>query len=424
MRILVILIFVSVLSQAGFPQEGKLIEVKSANVLNVKTINNQEVRELIGNVHLVQIAPNEIIKIWCDSALRYMDLNKVELFGRVKIIRDSVTLTAPQGLYYGDERRAEMSKGVKLTKGSMTLTSRFGEYFAGEKRARFVGDVHVVDSASSTSSNELTYFEDEEKSIAIGNVKVFNPANNVTIFGDSLVHFDKRHYTIVPKNPKLVQIDTAASGTIDTLVVISKLMESYRDTAERFIAREQVAMVRTDFAARCGEAIYSIKKDNIILREQPVVWHQGSQITGDSIVVTMNDRRLRSVYVKGRAMAISRADSLRTERYDQLTGREITMYFAHQKLEQVEADRNAISLYYLFEDGEPNGVNRSSGDKIVIEFQEGKTDRIRIVGGVEGRYYPEPMLDKRERQYNLDGFKWLENRPLRRKLNIVSEPNE
>ncbi len=431
-------------------QEENLIEVKSANVLNVRYVGNQEVRELIGNVHIVQSSPGEVIKIWCDSASRYMETDKIELFGNVKLVRDNVTLISTEAVYFGNERRAEMTKGVRLIRGHSVLTSRFGEYFAQEKRAHFKGSVRVVDSTSSTLSDELTYFEEEEKSIAVGSVQVFNSEDNLTVFGDSLIYLEKQKYTIVPKNPKMMQVDTASSGLIDTLLVVSRVMEAYQDTLQRFIARGDVVMVRNDFAARCGEATYFLKRDRIVLGDQPdsgppakavrpsdrvvragaglagqpVVWHEENQLTGDSIVITTKERKLRSVYVEGRAMAVSRADSVRRQRFDQLTAREITMYFYDGKIAQIDAERNATSLYYLFEEAEPNGVNRSSGDRIVMEFQDGKVDRIKIVGGVEGKYFPESMITRREPEYNLDGFKWIANRPRRQQLQIVSESYE
>jgi hypothetical protein len=43
------------------------------------------------------------------------------------------------------------------------------------------------------------------------------------------------------------------------------------------------------------------------------------------------------------------------------------------------------------------------------------------VGGVEGNYYPERMLVKHERAYNLDGFRWITDRPRRRQLSIIHE---
>ena len=54
-------------------QQSKIIELRSADRLEGKIINNEDVRELIGNVHFVQIAAaGGLVKIWCDTAFRFM----------------------------------------------------------------------------------------------------------------------------------------------------------------------------------------------------------------------------------------------------------------------------------------------------------------------------------------------------------------
>ena len=39
-----------------------------------------------------------------------------------------------------------------------------------------------------------------------------------------------------------------------------------------------------------------------------------------------------------------------------------------------------------------NGMNKTSGDRIVMQFADGKAETIRVYGGVEGQYFPEPMV--------------------------------
>ena len=97
------------------------------------------------------------------------------------------------------------------------------------------------------------------------------------------------------------------------------------------------------------------------------------------------------------------------------------MYFRANKLEQVDMQRNATSLYYLFDNKEPNGANKSSGDRIFIDFVQNDVNRIKIVGGVQGQYFPEKMINRHEQDYNLDGFRWYENRPIRLGAYIISE---
>jgi len=409
----------SVLSQAS----GSVVELKSANELNVRTIGGEEVRDFVGNVHFVQPAENGgIVNLWCDRALQFVRLRRIECYGNVKVTRDSTILTAPEGTYYDGTRHAKMIKGVRLERPRMVLTAVEGDYDTGEKRAHFRGNVVVTDSLSVTACDDLTYFETDDRSISVGHVSIVGRQDAVTVYGDSLVHYGTIDYTIVPLNPKLVQVDTTGGGLPDTLVVTSRMMEAFRDTSLRYVARDSVVIARDDLAAICGDAVYRPAEGLVILRKQPVVWYDVNQISGDSIAVRLRHHRLESVYVHGRAMAISRADTSSAERFDQLTGREITLYFSQGGIERIEAERQATSLYYLFDRDLPNGANKSSGDSIIVNFQDGLVDRIKVVGGVEGEYLPEPMIrGGREQLYNLDGFKWYANRPRRRGVTITWE---
>jgi lipopolysaccharide export system protein LptA len=422
MKFVLRLLFVGgVISSGWVHAQQRAFEVlPPTQVLDVRTVGSQQIQALIGTVHMVQpSSTGGNVTIWCDSALRNLQTNVVQLFGHVRIIRDSINLTSTEGLYFGEERRAELPKGVRLTRGRMVLTADRGKYWANEKRAEFYGSVHVVDSASSTLSDSLTYFENEEKSIGVGNVSIFSPENNLTVFGDSVIHYEKRKYSVVPRKPKLMQVDTTSAGVVDTLVVTASFMEAFQDTSSYFIARGKVEMARIDFAARCGDAVYYLKGDRMILRSKPVVWHAENQVTGDSILIRTNQRKLDRVFVYGHAFAVSRVDSVHRRRFNQLSARDITMHFMNGKIDGIDADRTATSLYYLFDGFEPNGVNRSSGDRIIMEFVAGKIDRIKIVGGVEGKYFPEHMIMNHEHEYNLDGFRWIPDRPKRKQLGLV-----
>jgi hypothetical protein len=201
-------------------------------------------------------------------------------------------------------------------------------------------------------------------------------------------------------------------------------MEAFEDSSRLFVARGRVEMARTDFSARCGEAVYYLRGDRIIFRKKPVLWHGENQISGDSIVVTTSERRIQRVVVNGHAMAISRADTARRMRFNQLSARTVTMRFERGKIAEINAERTATSLYYLFDGTDPNGLNHSSGDRIIMLFDANAMTSFTIVGGVEGRYYPERMIARREYEYNLDGFSWIPDRPKRRELTMIYEGNE
>ncbi len=413
---------VTLLLQTVVAQQSKIIELRHADELKGKTINNEEVRELIGKVHFVQMAAEGgLVKVWCDRALRFMMQNKMELFGNVKVVRDSVVILSKEGIYYGDRRMMEGKNGVRLERGKTVLTATHGEYYVDEKRSHFIENVVLIDTSSIITSDEMHYFEAETRSVATGAVHVLDLVNVLHIYGDSLVHIEERKYTLVLKHPRLVKIDTTAGGTIDTMVVVSRMMQSFQDTIDRFIATDNVQMVKEDMSARCGKATFFPDRDLIDLQTSPIIWSDGNQVTGDSIRIRMKENKLQSFWVKRHAMTISRVDTAFPGRYNQLTGRELTMYFQGDKLKQVDVQKNATSLYYLYDNNEPNGLNKSSGDRIFIDFIDGEVDRIKIVGGVQGQYFPEKMITNREPEYNLDGFRLYANRPKRQGVFILSE---
>ncbi len=391
-----------------------VIELKSAQELKGRVMNGQDVRELLGSVHFVQyLREGGFVNVWSDRALQFLAEDRLELYQRVRVRRDTVTIYADQGVYYGQERRVVMQGHVRLERTGSILTSSDGEYFPDERRAVFVGSVRVEDSASVLTSDRLTYWETEQRSVAVGNVRVYQHSDGTTVFGDSLINLDQQKRAIVPRAARMFQADSTSDGEIDTLLVTSVRMESTSTPARILIATDSVRIARTDLSARCGLATFYTDADRIVLAGEPVVWHGRNQLTGDTIEVRLRDRRLHSVVARGRAMAVSRADSVRPLRFDQLTGRQLTMRFTDGKVRQIESEGTATSLYYLYDDAAPNGANRSSGDRIIMDFADGQIDRIKVERGVQGEYVPEKMVNGRESEHNLDGFIWIALRPTR-----------
>ena len=98
-----------------------------------------------------------------------------------------------------------------------------------------------------------------------------------------------------------------------------------------------------------------------------------------------------------------------------MSGEEIIMKFQESRIQQIDVDKTATSLYYLLEDGKGNGMNKTTGDHVTITFVDGKIDKLKAIGGVEGAYYPEKLIKNKEIDYNLRGFNWRERHPGKRK---------
>lgn len=413
-RLLPALLVLLAIPTATQAQQAKndTLYVDHADSLVGLEINGERARELIGHVKFHQGKTS----VTCERATRFLESNRIALEGVVEVHDDSMRMVGNRGMYYANEKMAEAFDRVLLEEPNTMLHAGYGRYYSEQRKAYFEKNVYVEDTASVLTSDTLTYFRDDQHSIATGRVKLVNARNGLTVIGGRLENFRKIHYSKVTRNPEVIQIDTSGGGKRDTLIVRALTLESYQDSSERLIATDSVRITRSDLSAEAGFCRYMTGLDSIALDRSPYVWYttggsEDNQVSGDSISIKLQKRKLRTVYVRGRAVAISETDSLTPNRFNQLTGQEIVLHFQDDKIQLIDVNTTATSLYYLFEKGEGNGANRTSGDHVGISFVNGKIDKIDVVGGVEGQYYPERMIRGRERAYNLQGFNWRERHP-------------
>ena len=133
------------------------------------------------------------------------------------------------------------------------------------------------------------YYRNEQKTIADIDVRIKSVENNVTVYGSHFEDYDKKHYSLMTGTPLLVQIDTSSDGKIDTLLITSRTMEAYRDSAnERFIAMTAFRSCATRCRHVPAMERTCWRKKTVSwrsLQKNPIVWYGDNQLTGDSIAV-------------------------------------------------------------------------------------------------------------------------------------------
>jgi len=395
-------------------QTSRLIVLHHADSLIGRVINGDDVRELIGNVFITQ----DNVEIRCDHALQFVQAGTVELTGNVVVRDDSLTITAPRGIYHREPRRAEAFDHVVLDDRVSRLEAVYGEYTVDSRKAFFHTRVVASDSASIMNADTVHYDRTLRFMEARGRVVLYTMSDRVTVSGGHFEHDAAHAHSRMTEDPVLMQRDSTGDR-LDTLIVRSRVMESFRDSTRRLVASDSVEIIRSDLAGVAGSVVFYTAADSIQLRRAPVLWYGETQVTGDSINLFLRRRVLERITVMGNAFAISRSDSQFAGRYDQLTGEWLAMTFAARKLERIDVDLRATSIYFLFEDSAANGLNKTSGDRIVMQFDSGQAKAIHVYGGVEGQYFPESMVGRREHEYRLPGFLWRDNRPRLRASDVA-----
>ncbi|MCB0711493.1 MAG: hypothetical protein KDD67_04095 [Ignavibacteriae bacterium] len=157
--------------------------------------------------------------------------------------------------------------------------------------------------------------------------------------------------------------------------------------------------------------------DSVSIPLTPIVWYDDSQLTGDTITVYLEEKKLQLIDVVGSAFAISTNNA--PERYDQLAAEHLIFNIYQDTIRTVHAQESAASIYFLFDKEAPDGVNRASCDTIIIWFESGKASRIGYYGprtGSEGEIIPEKDVVGKERTYRLSGFTLYERDEAKEKL--------
>lgn len=465
------LLFILLLtSSSSYSQQPEYMTVIGDSLLG-KNMGGEMIREVYGHVILTQ----GNVTITCDKAVQYISRNDAELEGNVVAKQDTLTITTPKGLYFGNERRAESSSGITLDDKKVILTADTGSYYFNENRAWFRSNVHLYDTATTLTADRLTYFKAEDRMISDGtvkivqgpniiesdsleyirptrttfansNVRITSTENNVQIFGDHLEDYALQFHTIINKNPLLIQIDTTYFGRpaavkdsllsadttsilaendttyrLDTLIIRSNEMESFRDTSNIFIARDSVRIVRGSFASKNDNSVYYRDLQRIITKRstpesaQPVLWNELTQLTGDSVNIILQYNRIRTLEVMNNAFLLSQNEVYRN-RFDQISGEDIIIHFDTTGISETEIKGSVLSIYYLYEDSLANGLTKSSSQNARIVFEDKQVSAVQLYGYPKSEMYPENMVEGKELSFTLPGYIYIPDRPRKEAL--------
>lgn len=433
----ILLLFSSAIISA---QQGNTFTIIGDSLIG-RVENGQNVREVIGNVLMTQ----DNVNIKCNRAIQYLRDNEAELIGNVIVTQDTMTIKTNYAHYFGSDKKAFSNAGLILEDGLMKLEAKNGYYYFDEERAYFYQDVKLTDEASVLVSDTLDYFKEKAKAIAIGNVNVSDSVSsinadslihfrddkntyaynnvsihsikdNLTIFGGKLSHIRKDKYSLIEDEPLFIQIDTTSSGKVDTLMISSRMMEDVTDSTRKFIATDSVKIVRDDFASRNNKSVYFKDEERILTvktegeKVPPVLWYNQTQLSGDSVNIYLDENELKLVDIRHNALLVSDITDY-IYRFDQISGDHIKMFFVNDALIRTEVDRNVLSIYYLFEEDEANGLIKSSAERAKILFDDNSVSDVRLYGSPMSEYHPENVIIKNEKDYTLPTFIQYKFRP-------------
>ena len=163
-------------------------------------------------------------------------------------------------------------------------------------------------------------------------------------------------------------------------------------------------LFKSDLQAKADSMFYSNSDSTLHCYVQPLIWTQGSQLSGDTITMQMKNKKLDNLHLFPTSFIVNieKGDSTY---FNQIAGKKMKGFFKNDKLDRMFIVGNAESIYFTRDSlKKVDGMQRSLSSRMRIYFKNGSANNIFFISKPEHRYGPLGKFTEDERI--LKGFIW------------------
>jgi lipopolysaccharide export system protein LptA len=169
-------------------------------------------------------------------------------------------------------------------------------------------------------------------------------------------------------------------------------------------AHRNVRVFKANFQAKSDSLFYSAADSTLRWYQDPMIWSEASQQTGDTIYVQFKNKKIHNLQVlKNGFMVNTEGDSTK---FNQVKGKLMTGFFNDGELKHMFVDGNAESIYFTKEkekEKEIYKMNQTTSARIKFSFLDKELDNIKTIKDTEGAYFSDTEIPK---EPTLTGFIW------------------
>lgn len=186
------------------------------------------------------------------------------------------------------------------------------------------------------------------------------------------------------------------------------------------LAFHSAKIFKSNLQAVADSIFYSSSDSTIRCYTKPMVWTEGSQLSGDTINLIMKHKKLdkMDMYPNAFIVNIEKSDSTH---FNQIGGKRMRGFFANGKLHRVYIDGNAETIYFA-RDSATNKVTdmqRSFSSRIWVMMENNETTRVGFISKPENRVIP--IAKVKEEEKVLKNFIWKpKDRPVSKEAVLPS----
>jgi lipopolysaccharide export system protein LptA len=231
---------------------------------------------------------------------------------------------------------------------------------------------------------------------------------------------------VAKKAPKPLTKKQLAADSVKKKFLADSTAEAKKlepsDTARIRIvfAYHHAKLFKSDLQGKADSMYYSYSDSTIRCYVNPMMWAEGSQLSGDTIHLQLKNKKMDNMTMFPHAFIVNieKTDSVH---FNQIAGKRMRGYFKENKLHKMFIDGNAESIYFSRDSGKTtvNGMERSLSTRISVDFVNNQITSMGFYIKPEHKYGP---MDKfKEDDKILKGFIWKpKDRPVSKESIIPS----
>lgn len=330
---------------------------------------------------------------------------------RTFFFKDSVVLINPEYTMNSDtleyqtwSKTAYFSGPTYITSEENTIFCRKGWYDTERNKSNFSRGVWIEGKENKLVADSMVYDRNTGLGGAFREIVLIDTSEDIRITGQYGFYNRKLKLTRITGDPMAVKYVDEDSLFLkaDTLIDLTDTSSGNR----KLFAYHTAKMHKSDMQGASDSLIYDFDDSTIQMFIDPVIWAEGDQITGDTLIIYRRNGQLDKMDVIDNAFIVSEEVP---GHYNQIGGRDMLAKFGDGKLRRIRVFGNGRSLYYAREtDSSYTGVNHIECSEMLISIDSNRVDEISFYTNPEGKFYPVDQLPSNLR--TLKGFRWLTDR--------------
>jgi lipopolysaccharide export system protein LptA len=168
-------------------------------------------------------------------------------------------------------------------------------------------------------------------------------------------------------------------------------------------AHHNAKIFKSDLQAKADSMFYSYADSTMRCYINPIFWTQGSQLSGDTIMLQLKNKKLDNMDLYPNAFTVN-IEGVDSTHFNQVAGKKMRGFFADSKLYRMFVDGNAESIYFNRDSGKVTQMLRSIASRFRVNLKDNKISNLTKYTKIEDRIIP---MDKaKDDDKILKGFIW------------------